>query len=475
MDRTKNKLKVLVAAAVLAGGLLIAGVAQAQEEQYLVVAAGNGFPEDRVQEVEQAGGQIVKVLPQIGLAVAISADPEFPAKAKSIAGIQSVVPDPVAVLVDDTQAVPAGSDSGGKPGVDRKADLTGAQWALQAIQAPAAWALGFTGKGVRVAVIDGGIMTTHPDLAPNLNLALSTSVVPGETVEFIPGAASGNSSHATFVAGIIAAADNGFGVTGVAPEAELVAIKIGSERTQSTRVSWIVEGILYAAEIRAHVANMSIQCWWMKNAPPEGVPAIDVALSVAIRAAIFAEQHGTLLVAAAGNDAIGGDGAGNYVFFPRDLPGVIGVAATAPKDCWALDPTVDLDWPAPYTDYGQRVIDLAAPGGNLDMALPSDLVTISGITFRAFAFNMVLSASTSFGPAGDYEKKGTWNVGSGTSGAAPHVCGVAALVIEANGGGLTPAQVRTILEQSADDLGKPGNDDFYGAGRVNALRAVLQK
>ena len=62
----------------------------------------------------------------------------------------------------------------------------------------------------------------------------------------------------------------------------------------------------------------------------------------------------------------------------------------------------------------------------------------------------------------------------GTSMAAPHVAGVAALVIEANGGSLHPDQVRTILERSADDLGKPGNDDFYGAGRVNALRAVLQ-
>ena len=54
------------------------------------------------------------------------------------------------------------------------------------------------------------------------------------------------------------------------------------------------------------------------------------------------------------------------------------------------------------------------------------------------------------------------------------MAGVATLVIQANHGLLTPAQVRTILQQSADDLGKPGNDDYYGAGRVNALRAVLQ-
>ena len=56
--------------------------------------------------------------------------------------------------------------------------------------------------------------------------------------------------------------------------------------------------------------------------------------------------------------------------------------------------------------------------------------------------------------------------------AAPHVAGVAALIIAKNGGSVQPAQVEAKLRQSADDLGKPGNDDFYGAGFVNALRAV---
>jgi subtilisin family serine protease len=464
-----SMLSAMLVAAALAAGLFSGDVAQGEEEQYLVVATANDFPDARVQEVQSAGGQIMKVFPQIGLAVATSADPGFPAKAEAIEGVASVVPDPIAIPACDMQEMPAESDSNEKPGVDRKADMTGAQWALQAIQAPAAWELGVTGKGVRVAVIDTGIMTTHPDLAPNINLLLSTSIVPYETVEFIPGGPGGDFSHATHVAGIIGAADNGFGTSGVAPDAELVAIKIHSDLTYTSRVSWIVEGILYAAEVHADIANLSVGRAWMKSGPLG-----DVALSVAIRAARFAEQQGTLLVAGAGNDARDWDGDGDWVLFPRDLPGVVSVAATAPMECWALDPTVDLDWPAPYTDYGQRVIDLAAPGGNLDPTLPSDLVTLSGVTARAFAFNMVLSTCTNFGPAGDYEKKGTWNVASGTSMATPHVSGVAALVIEANGGGLTPAQVRTILQQSADDLGKSGNDDYYGAGRVNALRAVLQ-
>jgi subtilisin family serine protease len=444
---------VLIGAVTIAVGWLATAVARAEEEQYLVVAAGNNFPDDRVQAVVEAGGQIVKVFPQIGLAVATSADPDFIAKAETVQGVASVVPDPIAFPTGDTESMPVEAGSGSGNPVPKNADLTGLQWGLQAIQAPAAWDLGVTGKGVRVAVIDTGIMTKHPDLVRNLNLGLSKSLVPGETVEFIPERDTG--SHATMVAGIIAAADDGVGITGVAPDAELVAIKVLSDRVRMTRVSWWVEAILYAAEIDADVANLSLAFWWLKFDPDWWEPT-DVAYSVAVRAVNFAQQQGTLVVAAAGNSSINFDGAGWWVQFPRDMPGVIGVAATAPKDCWALDPTVDLDWPAPYTDYGQRVIDLAAPGGNLDFTLPFEPVTSAGITQPAFVFNMVISSSTSFGPAGDFEKKGTWNFGYGTSLAAPHVCGVAALVIQANAGGLTPAQIRAILQRSADDLGKPG-------------------
>ena len=56
--------------------------------------------------------------------------------------------------------------------------------------------------------------------------------------------------------------------------------------------------------------------------------------------------------------------------------------------------------------------------------------------------------------------------------AAPHVSGVAALVISANGGKMSPAHVERALRQGADDLGKPGNDDFYGQGRVNAVNSL---
>jgi len=282
----------------------------------------------------------------------------------------------------------------------------------------------------------------------------------------------GNYSHATMVAGTIAAADNGFGTTGVAPDAEVVHIKVVSDQLFTSRVSWVIEAILYAAEIHADVANISMSFEWDKSDPD--LSGRDVAQSVALRAVDYAYQQGTLVVASGGNYATGYDGAGSYVRFTRDLPNVLGVAATAPQGCWALEPTTDLDWPAPYTDYGQRVIDLAAPGGKF-VGTPLDVVTLGELTLPACVFDMVVGPTTCFGPHGaPFEKQGTWSFASGTSFAAPHVAGVAALVIEANGHTLTPAQIRTILQQSADDLGKPGNDDYYGLGRVNALRAVLQ-
>jgi subtilisin family serine protease len=84
------------------------------------------------------------------------------------------------------------------------------------------------------------------------------------------------------------------------------------------------------------------------------------------------------------------------------------------------------------------------------------------VTRPCWVFDLVFST----GSAGAYY----WS--AGTSMAAPHVAGVAAIIIGANGGEMKPSAVEKALRASADDLGKPGNDDFYGAGRVNAANAV---
>ncbi len=154
---------------------------------------------------------------------------------------------------------------------------------------------------------------------------------------------------------------------------------------------------------------------------------------------------------------------------PAQSANVIAVAATGPVG-FALGAT-NFSRPASYTNFGQSAIDFGAPGG--DFVLPGNAVCTvpripSGTLLNfCFAFDLVLSPGT---------RKGVSNAGyffaAGTSMAAPHVAGVAALIIGKSGGSMKPAQVEAALRASADDLGKPGNDDFYGKGFVNALRAV---
>ena len=483
MNRETKAGVILLAAAALAAGVLAAGATPAQAEQYLIIAKGKEFSAAFDGAVASAGGKLVYKINAIGVAVARSDDPNFPAKAAAIAEVQAVAPDPELPIeygIDADETPPIGV---GSPWGDERPDLTPFQWARQAIGAEEAGLLGLTGRGVRVVVMDGSIMTRHPDLVDNLNVDLSTSFVPEEGIEFVPGGVSGNFSHATHVAGIIAAADNGFGTTGVAPRAELVLAKVGRDYYQTIRPSAAIAALVYAADIKADVVNMSwsVPVWKDQSlSAPFGEWGTSAIMTACIRAANYAHERGVTLVAGAGNSALDFDHYYDLYSIPRDLPHVIAVSATGPVG-WARDAETDLDLPAAYSDYGQSIIDLAAPGGYGDPRIDGGPVTLGGITLPGFVFDMVLSTSSRFAAAfGDfpedpYEPGGTWTWTRGTSMAAPHVAGVAALAIEANGGALTPDQVRTILERSANDLGKPGNDDFYGRGRVNALRAVLQQ
>jgi subtilisin family serine protease len=108
----------------------------------------------------------------------------------------------------------------------------------------------------------------------------------------------------------------------------------------------------------------------------------------------------------------------------------------------------DFDRFASYSNYGQSVINLAAPGGGVDCPLPT------------YYLDFVLSDS-----------KGAYYFAAGTSMAAPHVSGVAALIV-GKYGHIGPASVKAILQRSADDLYKPGADPFSGKGRVNAQKAL---
>lgn len=323
------------------------------------------------------------------------------------------------------------------------------QWSMLAIDAPGAWDAGYTGAGVRVAILDTGIDPTHPDLAPNLNVGLSTSFVPHE-----PYIHDGD-GHGTHVAGIVAAADNAFGSIGVAPNAEIVAIKV-LDSTGRGSFSWVISGILYANAVEADVISMSIGAYLPRRGFTTGdgtkVGANEVAglVTLLTRVINYVWSNGSFVVGSAGNSSLNSTGDRGLLHIPSDCGRILSISATGPLG-WGLDPTVNLDSPAFYTNYGSA-IDYAAPGGNVDFTIWPGSGWWLDLVFSTYP--------------------GGWAWMLGTSMATPHVAGVAALIIEAHGQNLTPSRIESLLRRSADDLGKPGRDMWYGRGRVNAAQAV---
>ena len=340
------------------------------------------------------------------------------------------------------------------------------QWAPGAISAPQAWAAGYRGRGARVAVLDGGVHSTHIDIAPNLDVAHSTSFVPGQAFN----TDVGTFWHGTHVAGIVAAAANDFGTAGIAPEATIISVKVLHNGTGS--FSQVIAGIIYASTpiaeggAGAHIINMSLGAVFDRKEP--GGKELEKAMSAATK---YARKRGVLVIASTGNDAIDLDRSGQTISVPAQSSGVVGVSALGPMG-WGLDESVDLDRVASYTNYGHRAVTLAGPGG--DFALPGNDVCVkprlpTGTVVQVcWALDMVISTSRG---AGASTTSYSW--AAGTSMAAPAAAGVAALIV-GKYGPLGPAQLEARLRQSADDLGKPGEDDFYGQGRINAWRAVTQ-
>jgi len=185
-------------------------------------------------------GTIVKTIPQIGIVVVKTSDPNFENKVAKLSSVRSVIPDLIVNSIAPKVHLMANP-----PSIGDNEWYFSYQWGMDAINAPEAWNAGYLGTGVKVFILDSGIDAEHPDLAPNLNSMLSKSFVPGEGWNIRPG---NYFNHGTHVAGIVAAADNSFGVIGVAPKAQIVAVKVLSEYTGSGSFSWINEGIVYAAD-----------------------------------------------------------------------------------------------------------------------------------------------------------------------------------------------------------------------------------
>lgn len=338
------------------------------------------------------------------------------------------------------------------------------QWNMQAIEAPAAWAAGCTGAGVRVAVIDGGIRATHQDLDANMDTACSRSFVTGIPNPFTD---SGTFWHGTHVAGIIAAEDNTIGTLGVAPNATIIGVKALQSGTGSFAA--VINSILYASDpaafgaggcARADIINMSLGAVFPKSAAGGG-PLV-AALNKAVN---FAASQGVLVVSAAGNNGIDFGQFFNFTSVPADSGSGLAVSATGPVG-FALGAT-NFSRLASYSNYGEGLITVAAPGG--DFVLPgSALCTVGPVTTPCWVFDLVLSPCRGSGASTT-----TYCFSAGTSMASPAAAGVAAL-IKGRFPNISLGALKTKLAQTADDEGKVGHDEVYGHGFVNARRACTE-
>jgi subtilisin family serine protease len=400
-------------------------------EQWILNYNSNNLPEDVETIIANDGGTIITTLDEIGIVVADYSRQED-VRTSEPTGFE-VMPD---VLLNwlVSNPLPQGEHIG------LNESLYAGQWHLPVIQAAEAWGQGVTGFGVRIAVLDTGIWYHHPDLWANIDFAAGASFVPG-TPDFLD-----DNGHGTHVAGIIAAANNDWGTIGVAPDATLIPVKVLAADGIG-RISWFVSGVIHAVNQNADIINLSLGYYLQKNGLPPYYTAEDASyLRRMIRKVVnWADQQGALVINSAGNAGLDLDHSGNIISIPTEEGKGIVVSATGPQ---GLD---NFDELASYSNYGTSTIWVAAPGGDF-----RDYPT------GGWWYDMVLSTTID-----------GWMWSAGTSSAASVVSGVAALVLEKYGP-MSPAQLKTHLAQTADDLGKPGKDPVYGNGRINAYKAVTQ-
>lgn len=292
---------------------------------------------------------------------------------------------------------------------------------------------------VRVAVIDSGIDGSHPEFRGRI--AASKSFVEGPATVDTQG-------HGTFVAGLIAAGTNdGLGIAGLAPPAELLIAKVvGPQR--SIPVEAEVKAIRWAVANGARIINMSL------GGPRDPLkPSRDTYSKLEADAVAYAVSKGVLVVAAVGNSDQSPAQPWPYASWPAALPHVVGVSALGRSG-----------GSPGFSNRDAQFNDIAAPGEDLLSTFPRQLTSV-----------FLDCAEQGYSSCGPQE----FRAAEGTSFAAPQVTAAAAVLL-ATSPGLKPDQVTALLVGSAVDstpangcsLCHPGRDRYTGFGRLDQAAAL---
>ena len=404
----------------------------------IIMKDGAGTMPGLMAQVQSLGGQIVRTQPDIDVVTVSGLSDAAAAVIANRSDVDGIQADSAIRMIPPREQIM------GQP-IQAQTDQSGAfffpafQWNLRQIRADKAWLATNQGKGALVCVLDTGIDPNHIDLQGKVDLDLSTSFVASEP-DIID-----HNFHGTFVSALISS--NGIGMASVAPDAELCMIKVLNGNGQGT-FSDLIAGIMYAAKHKVDVINMSLGAYITVQTKA------DVQLVVALQRAInFAVHHGTVPVAAAGNDGVNlATDSPRNLAIPAQLAGVIDVGATAPVNQQNFDQITS------YSNFGFPGVLVFAPGGDLVQG-----GQLADLILSACAATAVPQC------AGEV----TYVFGAGTSFSSPHVAGEAAVIGSDFKHDPKVRKVAACIELTSDHPTGRFIDPLYGFGRVDVLTAAI--
>ncbi|HAQ08013.1 MAG TPA: hypothetical protein DCR24_11000 [Bacillus bacterium] len=427
-------------------GQFPAAAQESVERDYIVVLKSAHTDSASLQLLKDSGAEILMDASQIGVVNVRSHNPAFLEELQGNSNILAVSEDIEIRSSEEEGAALSLNNSAAI--LQDSADLYKLyQWDIKRVTEDGkSWAINPGSKETLVAVIDTGVDFSHPDLKENL--VFGKAFFPGAQPE---DAVKDAGSHGTHVAGTIAA--NGR-VMGVGPELAIASSRVSNNHG---RMNWtgILSAITTAADDGAVSANLSLGTYSIMNDKQ------DRALHLSSQRAVqYALKKGMLIIGANGNNGmdlgkrmetekrIGKVYDGPLFDTFTSIPGVIGVSSTTNRDTLAY-----------YSNYGSSNVNISSPGGDYGPNWPNEEGDTAKRDLEARTLSTIPVSQGSYG----------WKIG--TSMAAPKVTAAAALV-KSQYPHLTAQQISTHLQRTAEDLGKPGHDEYYGHGLVNVFNAL---